>query len=187
METVPLGSLHADVIVACLDSRRSRQWVNQAAWRLGVPWLDAAVDAKARLVRVNGYLPAPAAPCLECSWGPDDYGLLELDYACQGIPEIAATAAPAELGALAAALQAGELRKLLMGQRDQTLLGRQVIIDVLHHRHHVAGFQANPRCLFDHEIRSIERVERSPAELTLPISRVRQAPSNSPIAWHRCR
>ena len=55
----------------CLDSRTSRRYVNQAAWRLGVPWIDGAVDAAGVLARVNAYVPAPEAACMECGWEDD--------------------------------------------------------------------------------------------------------------------
>ncbi|MDO8473636.1 MAG: ThiF family adenylyltransferase, partial [Dehalococcoidia bacterium] len=44
VEELPLGTLHCDAIVACLDSLWSRQVVNAAAWRLGVPWIDGGVN-----------------------------------------------------------------------------------------------------------------------------------------------
>ena len=34
VEGVPLGELRVDLIACCLDSRVSRQYVNQAAWRI---------------------------------------------------------------------------------------------------------------------------------------------------------
>ena len=45
VERVPLGKLRSNVILACLDSRVARQHVNQFAWRLGVPLIDAGVEA----------------------------------------------------------------------------------------------------------------------------------------------
>jgi hypothetical protein len=58
VEDVPLGALRADVMLACLDSRRARLVVNQAAWRLGVPWINAGVDGSDLLVRIQTFLPA---------------------------------------------------------------------------------------------------------------------------------
>ena len=83
VEDVPLGALRADVIVACLDSRGARLVVNQAAWRLGVPWINAGVDGGGLLARVQTFVPAPNAPCLECAWSQADYDAIEQDYPCQ--------------------------------------------------------------------------------------------------------
>jgi len=67
LESVPLGTWRADLIVACLDSRAARQAVNERAWRLGVPWIDSGVLGSEWLARVNVYVPGHDAPCLECA------------------------------------------------------------------------------------------------------------------------
>lgn len=167
IESVPLGRIRADVIIACVDSRSSRQWINQVAFRLGTTWVDAAVDADSQLVRVNAYRPGPDAPCLECAWSAQNYALLEQNYACEGAPETAATSAPAELGALAASLQAAEIRKLITGQANNTLIGRQLTTDCLHHQHRVHSYRRNPNCRFDHKTWEIRRLSSGADELTL--------------------
>jgi molybdopterin/thiamine biosynthesis adenylyltransferase len=134
VEDVPLGMLRADVILAGLDSRTSRRYVNQAAWRLGVPWIDAAVDAPGLLARVNVYVPGQDAPCAECAWDDGDYAALEQAYPCQ--PDgngVAATNAPASLGAVTAGMMAVECQKLLDGDMEHLLDGRQVMLDLRHH------------------------------------------------------
>lgn len=111
VEQVPLGRLRADWILACVDSRSARQSINEAARRLGRPWLDAGVEASQRLARVTLYGATAASACLECRWDERDYAALEQSYPCVaggGLAPTAPTAAPAELGALAAALQALE-------------------------------------------------------------------------------
>ncbi len=72
VESLPLGRLRADVILACVDSRLARMAINQAAWRLGVPWANAGIDASG-LVRVQAFLPGADQACLECAWGAADY------------------------------------------------------------------------------------------------------------------
>lgn len=168
IEDVPLGQLRADVLLACVDSRRARQFINQAAWRLGMPWIDAGVQGEGLLARVNVYVPAPDAPCLECAWDQQDYDLLEHTYPCQGQePEPAPTTASSGLGALAAALQALECQKLLTNQWDHVAVNRQVLIDAQSHRHYVTTFQRNRQCRFDHGVWTIERLPHPPDELTL--------------------
>jgi molybdopterin/thiamine biosynthesis adenylyltransferase len=106
VEQVPLGCLRADWIVACLDSRRARQSVNEMARHLGRPWIDTGVAAGERLARVTIYGADEANTCLECGWDERDYAALEQEYPCAGAGRVAPTAAPAALGALAAALAA---------------------------------------------------------------------------------
>lgn len=169
VERVPLGRLRADVMLACLDSRVARQQVNQFAWRLGIPLIDAGVEAGGLLARVNVYVPGPEAPCLECAWDDRDYETLEQAYPCAGLASVAAaTNAPSSLGALAASLQAIECRKFLLGQMDLVAASKQVLIDGAHHKHYVTAFRRNPSCRFsDHDVWRIERLNRSIGEITL--------------------
>jgi molybdopterin/thiamine biosynthesis adenylyltransferase len=169
VEHVPAGRLVADVIVACLDSRASRQHVNQVAWRLGVPWIDAGVEPSQLLARVNVYVPALDTACLECAWSDADYAALEQSYPCAGdVAAPAATAGPSALGALAAALQAIECQKLLRGLTAQAAIGRQVLIDAASHRHFVTSYRRNSACrLHPHRPLDIEHVRETPSGLTL--------------------
>jgi molybdopterin/thiamine biosynthesis adenylyltransferase len=165
VERVPLGKLRSDVILSCLDSRVARQHINQFAWRLGVPLVDAGVEPGGLLARVNVYLPGFDDPCLECAWDDRDYQALEQTYPCQERSAgVAATNAPSSLGALAASLQAIECHKLLVGQTDRAAIGQQVLIDALHHRHYLTKFRRNPDCRFDHQV---WRIEPASASLTL--------------------
>jgi adenylyltransferase/sulfurtransferase len=146
VEDLPLGRLRADVILACVDSRRARLTINQAAWRLGVPWIDAGIEAAGLLARIQVYVPSPDSACLECAWDGRDYDLVEQDYPCAGRPGGHPTHAPSALGALAAALQAIECQKLLEHATDQLLMGRNLLLDTRHHRHYVTSFHRNPAC-----------------------------------------
>ena len=169
VERVPLGLLRADVILVCLDSRRGRAYVNQAAWRLGVPWIDTGVAADGLFARVNVYVPATDCACLECGWDEQDYLAIEQTYPCLGFAENAfPTNAPSSLGALAASLQAIECGKVLSGQLEQAALGQQVLISAAHHKHYVTAYRRNPDCRFyGHEIWNIERLRERPNELTV--------------------
>ena len=169
VEELPLGRMRADVIIACLDSRRSRQYVNQVAWRLGVPWIDAGVQADGLLARVNVYLPGPDNPCLECAWGQDDYEALEQVYPCaNGEREVFATNAPSSLGALAASLQAIECQKLLLGQFNDAVVSKEFVIDARHHKTYLTSFRRNPSCRFpDHRPWKIQRLDLAVNKSTL--------------------
>lgn len=169
VERLPLGRLRADVILACLDSRRARQYVNQAAWRLGVPWIDSGVETGGLLARVNIYMPGVDNPCLECAWDERDYAGLEQEYPCSGkIEQSFSTNAPSSLGALAASLQAIECEKLLTGQIADAAINQQVLIDATHHKHYRTTFLRNPDCRFsDHDVWRIEKLDRHPNQLTV--------------------
>ncbi len=153
VESLPYGALSCSVICACLDSRLSRLHVNEVAWRLGVPWIDSGVLASERLTRIEIFLPAMSAPCLECAFTQQHYDTMEVRHPCQKGPSSAApTNAPAYLGALAASLQAAEVDKLLHGQRDEQRAGEQVLYGLNGHRHYVSHNRRNPECRFDHRV-----------------------------------
>jgi len=165
VERVPLGRLRADVMLACLDSRISRQHVSQFAWRLGVPLIDAGVEPGGLLARINVYVPGPENACMECAWDDRDYDALEQTYPCTN-SNLRATNAPTSLGALAASLQAIECQKLLNG-RECAAVDRQVTIDALHHKHYVTSFRRSPKCRFaSHDIWSIKQLNCSARDLT---------------------
>ena len=169
VEDMPLGALRCDVLLACLDSRASRRYVNQAAWRLGVPWIDTGVEGSGLLARVNVYVPGVESPCLECAWDERDYDALEQRYPCGANREAPATNAPSSLGALAASLLAIECHKWLGGASvARVAAGCQVLIDAAHHRHYVTEFRRNPRCrLADHQPWDIEVIRDTPADVRL--------------------
>ena len=171
VENVPVGRLSGDVILACLDSRAARQQVNQVAWRLGIPWIDAGVQPAQSLARVNVYVPSLNTACLECAWSDADYAALEQSYPCDGPSaggDPAPTQAPSPLGALAASLQAIECGKLLAGDIERAAVGRQVLVDAASHRHYVTSFRRRESCrLRPHHPLEITRLRRGPATTTL--------------------
>lgn len=168
VERVPRGLLRSDVIIASVDSRIARQSINEIAWRLGCPWIDSGVLGGSELLaRVNVYIPGVDSPCLECAWDQNDYAQLEIRHPCQAEATIAATNAPSMLGALSASLAAIECRKLLDGDLDHALAGRQVVLDALHHTHFVTSFRRNRKCLFDHRTWEIQPAGKSARALRL--------------------
>jgi hypothetical protein len=169
VEKIPLGRLRADVLLTGLDSRRSRLHVNGIAWRLGLPWIDAGVEAGNRLVRINTYFPAEDSPCMECMFTQADYEAVEQEYPCgDATGDGFSTGGASSLGALAAALQAVELEDLLNGRLERSNLGREIVLSAECHRIFVTGYQRNPECRFDdHGVWSIERLTRGPRELTV--------------------
>jgi molybdopterin/thiamine biosynthesis adenylyltransferase len=151
VEDVPLGRLRCDLILACLDSRRARQTVNEVAWRLGIPWIDAGVLGAQMLARVNVYEPAPDNPCLECAWSQADYEAIEQEYPCAGGSSSARPSdSPSALGALAASLLAIECQKLLAGDAGCAAKGSQVTIDARWQQLHATSFRRHAGCRFDH-------------------------------------
>ncbi len=179
MEDVPRGLLRADVVLSCVDSRRARASLNEICWRLGVPLIDAGVDAAGLLVRTNLYVPGGDRACLECAWGPVDYEALEQVYACQGAAAVAATQAPASLGAVAAGLMVQLCQQWLERPEGQELSNHQVLWDIRHARCLATQYTPNPQCRFDHGMWQIQPMAIDPRRATVAkfLARVSQ-PAN---------
>lgn len=166
--TLPLGTLRGDVILGCLDNNLTRQFLGEAAWHLGVPYVDAGVRNDGLLARASVYVPGPGAPCLQCGWSTEQYIALEHQYPCNGAEaRVPPTRTPSFLGALAASLQAIECAKLLEGNLDTSIAGKQVLIDANFHRHYLTRLPYNSDCRFDHRVWEIEQLDQDPAQITL--------------------
>lgn len=163
---LPLGQLRADVLVGALDNGWARMALNEAAWMLGRPWIDTAVDGAAWLARVDVYTPSDG-PCYECGYSDADYDAAGWESHCLGAGRPAPTNAPRAIGALAAALGALECQKVLQGDWPRTLAGRELLQDVRHHKHYVSALRRNPACRFHHETYPIAALAQGPAELSL--------------------
>lgn len=156
IENVPPGRLRADVMLSCLDSKYARQYVNQVAFRLGVPWIDAGVNGEGLLARVNIYMPSEEnACCIECAWSERDYQTLDVPRPCGGAA--APTNAPAYLGSLAAALQAAECDKLLRGSRDS--VNCEILVDLATHKLFKTSYRRTAGCRFDHRTWTVEPLD----------------------------
>ncbi len=166
VEDVPLGRLRADIALACLDSLRARQVINERARRLRMPWIDAGIDATGLLSRVSVYGPGPDAPCMECRWSAADYALVEQSHPCGEIEAAAPTMAPSGLSGLAAALMALECGRVLTGREDEAVAGREVLLDAAHLRCFVSRDARRDDCRFDHRCWQVERLKHGPHDLT---------------------
>lgn len=167
VERVPLGRLRTTVIATGLDGLGSRAWVNRAARRIGVPWVDAGVRAEGLLARVDVFEPANDAACLECAWSAQERTALDTHHPCNPLPATAPTGAPSYLGALAASLQCAECVKLLTGEAQHALLGCQLFIEATTHQQYISTRQCSAACTFDHRRWSIQSLPRTPGAITL--------------------
>jgi adenylyltransferase/sulfurtransferase len=105
---------HMDVVIGCLDNRCARLAVNQACWRVGVPWVDGALNVADGSARV--FIPGDGAACYECLMTKQDYALLNLHYSCPPgtIMEGIAITTPMS-ASIIGAMQVQEAVKLLHG------------------------------------------------------------------------
>lgn len=167
VERVPLGRLRGTLIATGLDGLTARRWVSRAARRLGVPLVDAGVRAEGLLTRIDVYEPSSDAACPECGWSEQERAALDTVYPCNPPVPVPSTAAPAHLGSLAASLQCAEIVKILTGETQHSLLGRQLLVEGMNYRQYISTRRRSPHCGFDHRRWSIESIPRTPGAITL--------------------
>lgn len=91
VEELPQGRLLGALVASCLDSRAARLRLAARAWRVGSPFVDAAVGGGASLLaRTTVYLPEDGAACVECAFSASDYAALEQVHPCAAVASAAA-------------------------------------------------------------------------------------------------
>lgn len=166
VEWVPWGLFQSNIILAAVDSRRARMEISKIAWRLGVPLIDSGIHKDEMLARISAYKPSDHNPCLECVWNEGDYQAVEQRYPCGSESESPITNAPHCLGALAASLQALELRKLL--ENEYAGFSKEILCNANSCKQYLTKLEKNPACRFDHgTLPDIKRLSISPGRMTL--------------------
>lgn len=135
----------ADVILGGLDNREARVAINQAAAKVGKPWIDGAIERLDGVARV--FDPA-VGPCYECTMSEIDWKMLEARRSCallsrkemeQGrVPTTPTTAS------VIAGIQAQEAVKMLHGL--EALSGQGFIFDGTSHQSYVVSYSRLQDC-----------------------------------------
>ena len=112
-----------DAVLAGLDNREARLWLNQGCRKLGKPWVDGAIEGLRGLVRVFG----ADGPCYECTLGEVDREILARRRSCTllSTEDLLAGKVPttATSASIVAALEVQEAVKLLHGHHDVAASG----------------------------------------------------------------
>lgn len=72
-----------DLVVAGLDNREARVWVGRACRKLGLSWVDGAIEGLRGVARVFG----PDGPCYECTLSEVDRKILSQRRSCALLDE----------------------------------------------------------------------------------------------------
>ncbi len=162
-----LGLFHwSDLIIAGLDNREARLWINRAAWKMKRPWVDGAIEGINGVARV--FVPG-SPPCYECTLGETDWALLERRMSCNLLAREEETAGKVPttptISSIIAAVQVQEAVKLIHGL--PTLAGRGYIFEGLNHTSYVVEYTENPDCMSHDTFENIVRLPQRSAETTL--------------------
>jgi molybdopterin/thiamine biosynthesis adenylyltransferase len=156
----------SDVIVAGLDNREARLWINRSAWKVNRPWIDGAIEGINGVVRV--FLPG-AAPCYECTLGEVDWALLQNRMSCnllvlEPTAEGKIPTTPT-ISSIIAGVQVQEAVKLIHGL--PTLASKGYVFEGMNHSSYVVEYTQNADCMSHYTLPQIVHLEESSEELTL--------------------
>ena len=156
----------SDVIIAGLDNREARLWINRCAWKMNRPWIDGAIEGINGVAKV---FVAGAAPCYECTLGETDWKLLEQRMSCNLLLREANTegkvATTPTISSVIAGIEVQEAVKLLHGM--PTLAGSGFVFEGLNHTSYKVQYTANPDCMSHFTYESVTELARKSSEWTL--------------------
>ncbi|HEX7287120.1 MAG TPA: ThiF family adenylyltransferase [Candidatus Angelobacter sp.] len=156
----------SDVILAGLDNREARLWINRSAWKLNRPWIDGAIEGINGVARA--FLPG-AAPCYECTLGEVDWAILNRRMSCNLLVhrEDAEGKVPTTptISSIIAGIQVQEAVKLLHGL--PVLAGRGFVFEGVNHSSYAVEYTENPDCMSHYTLPEIVHLAESSDCLTL--------------------
>src|SRR5689334_2907818 len=156
----------ADVVLAGLDNREARLWINRACWKMNKPWIDGAIEGINGVARV---FKAGQPPCYECTLGETDWAILNKRMSCNLLAlendtegKVATTPT---ISSIIAGLQVQEAVKLLHGL--PVLAGKGFIFEGLNHTSYRVEYTENADCMSHHTFAEVISLPQTSSELTL--------------------
>jgi adenylyltransferase/sulfurtransferase len=156
----------SDVIVAGLDNREARLWINRSAWKMNRPWIDGAIEGINGVVKV--FLPG-TPPCYECTLGEVDWALLQKRMSCNLLvlePTVEGKVPTTPtISSIIAGLQVQEAVKLI--HELPTLAGKGYVFEGMNHSSYVVEYTENADCMSHYTLPQIVHLPECSDELTL--------------------
>jgi len=156
----------SDIILAGLDNREARLWINRSAWKVNRPWIDGAIEGINGVARA--FLPG-TPPCYECTLGEVDWQMLDKRMSCNllVLEQTAEGKIPTTptISSIIAAIQVQEAVKLIHGL--PILAGRGFIFEGMNHSSYKVDYTENEDCMSHYTIPEIAHLPETSNELTL--------------------
>src|SRR5215831_12857422 len=156
----------SDIILAGLDNREARLWINRSAWKVNRPWIDGAIEGINGVARA--FLPG-TAPCYECTLGEVDWQMLEKRMSCNllVLEQTAEGKIPTTptISSIIAAIQVQEAVKLIHGL--PILAGKGFIFEGMNFFFYDVDYTENEECMSHYTIPEIVHLPETSKELTL--------------------
>jgi adenylyltransferase/sulfurtransferase len=135
----------ADVVLGGLDNREARVAINQAAAKVGKPWIDGAIERLEGVARV--FDPA-SGPCYECTMSEVDWKMLAARRSCALLSrdemEMGRVPTTPTTSSVIAGIQAQEAVKLLHGL--PTMAGKGFVFDGTNHDSYLVTYGRMEDC-----------------------------------------
>jgi len=156
----------ADVVLAGLDNREARLWINRACWKMNKPWIDGAIEGINGVARMF----APGQPpCYECTLGETDWAILNKRMSCNLLALESDTegkvATTPTISSIIAGMQVQEAVKLLHGL--PVLAGKGFIFEGLNHTSYKVEYTENAECMSHYTLSEVMRLTEASRDLTL--------------------
>jgi molybdopterin/thiamine biosynthesis adenylyltransferase len=158
--------LWSDIILAGLDNREARLWINRCAWKVNRPWVDGAIEGINGIARV--FVPG-VPPCYECTLGEVDWAILDRRMSCnllahEDVKEGKVPTTPT-IASIIAGIQVQEAVKLIHG--SPTLAGKGFVFEGLNHTSYRVEYSENADCMSHDTLAEIVKLPTRSHELTL--------------------
>ena len=156
----------ADIVLAGLDNREARLWINRACWKMNKPWIDGAIEGINGVARL--FIPGQP-PCYECTLGETDWAILNKRMSCNLLAlendtegKVATTPT---ISSIIGGLQVQEAVKLLHGL--PVLAGKGFIFEGLNHTSYKVEYTENAECMSHYTFSEVMRLAETSHSLTL--------------------
>jgi adenylyltransferase/sulfurtransferase len=144
----------ADVVLAGLDNREARLWINRACWKMSKPWIDGAIEGINGVARL--FMPG-APPCYECTLGETDWAILNKRMSCNLLALESDTEGKVATTPTISSIIAGL----------QVLAGKGFIFEGLNHTSYRVEYTENADCMSHHTFAEVISLEETSRELML--------------------
>lgn len=139
----------ADIVFGGLDNREARLAVNQACWKVGIPWIDGSIEVMFGTVKV--FVP-PNTACYECTMNKEDFRLLNIRRSCKLLTrnEMLEGKVPTTptLASIIAGIQVHEALKLIHDREElPSLAGKGLFFNGLNHDSYIINYDKKELCL----------------------------------------
>ena len=158
-----------DVVIGGLDNREARLAINQACWKVGVPWIDGAIEVLFGIARV--FVP-PQTACYECTMNEQDYRLLNMRRSCALLSRedmlVGKVPTTPTTSAVIAGIQVQEAVKLIHARNDLPVLaGKGYFFNGLTHDSYVVEYDRKEDCSSHETFQDIIEMNETTAEFTV--------------------